>query len=304
MNWRAANGERRAGHHHPRGYVLLAARCTLLAILAGCATTPLPTVDGIIQRERQHGKTIAVAFYDLRSGATLMRDEHESFHAGSTMKVPVMMAIFEAVSRGELRLDQPVRVRNEFTSIYDGTKFSCDPGDDSDPEVYTWIGRDVPLGELVRHMIDRSSNLATDNVIELVSAPRIMSIMNRIGAGEVDVLRGVEDEKAYEHGMNNTTSAYGLMTVFRALPSAPGAKEMLDILSAQEFNSGIPAGLPPGTHVAHKTGNLTNFAHDAGIVYRPDGSSYILVVLTRGYAKLEQANKIIAQISRAIWKQQ
>ncbi|HLJ74719.1 MAG TPA: serine hydrolase, partial [Thermoanaerobaculia bacterium] len=102
-------------------------------------------------------------------------------------------------------------------------------------------------------------------------------------------------------GMNNTTSAYGLMMVFRAVPAAPGSKQMLDILSAQEFNSGIPAGLPPGTHVAHKTGNLTNFAHDSGIVYRPDGSAYILVVLTRGYAKLEQANQVIAQISRAIW---
>lgn len=251
--------------------------------------------------QQQHGKKIAVAFYDLRDGRTLLRHEHESFHAGSTMKVPLMMAVFEAVSRGELRLDQPVRVHNEFTSIYDRSKFACDPNDDSDPEVYTWVGSDMPLDALVRHMIDRSSNLATDNVIELVAAPRVMAIMNRIGADEVHVLRGVEDTKAYEHGMNNTTTANGLMMVYRALLTAPGAKEMLAILSAQEFNSGIPAGLPSGTHVAHKTGNLTNFAHDSGIVYRPDGSAYILVVLTRGYAKLDRANRVIAQISRAVW---
>src|SRR5579859_6120490 len=293
MKLQAANGERRTGR---RPYVLF-----LLAFAIGCATATPPTVDGIIQSERAHGKTIAVAFYDLSSGNSWMRDEHESFHAGSTMKVPVMMAIFEAVSRGDLRLDQPVRVKNEFTSIYDGTKFSCDKNDDSDAEVYTWVGREVPLEQLVRHMIDRSSNLATDNVIELVGAARVMSIMNRIGAEEVRVLRGVEDDKAYDHGMNNTTTANGLMMVYRALPLAPGAKQMLDILSAQEFNSGIPAGLPPGTRVAHKTGNLTNFAHDSGIVYRPDGSAYILVVLTRGYAKLDRANRVIAQISRAVW---
>lgn len=269
-----------------------------LVLMIGCATTT-PTVESIIKK--QHGKTIAVAFYDLRDGRTMQRDEHESFHAGSTMKLPVMMAVFEAVSRSELRLDQPVHVHNEFTSIYDGSKFSCDPADDSDAEVYTWVGRDMPLEALVRHMIDRSSNLATDNVIELVGAPRVMSIMNRIGADEVHVLRGVEDQKAFDHGMNNTTTANGLMKVFRALPDAPGAKQMLEILSAQEFNSGIPAGLPPGTHVAHKTGSLTNFAHDSGIVYRPDGSAYILVVLTRGYATVERADRVIAQISRAMW---
>lgn len=279
-------------------------RILALLLLAGCASTMPATVDGIIQNQRARGKTIAVAFYDLRDGRTVMRDEHESFHAGSTMKVPVMMAVFEAVSRGELRLDQPVRVHNEFISIYDGSKFACDPNDDSDPEVYKWVGRDMPLSVLVRHMIDRSSNLATDNVIELVGAPRVMSILNRTGADEVHVLRGVEDDKAYDHGMNNTTTAYGLMQVFRALPSAPGGEEMMEILSAQEFNSGIPAGLPPGTHVAHKTGNLTNFAHDSGIIFRPDGSSYILVVLTRGYPRLEQANEVIARISRAVWSGQ
>ena len=272
----------------------------LVLLLAGCATTT-PTVDSILQKER--GKTIAVAFYDQRDGRTFLRNEHTVFHAGSTMKVPVMMAVFEAVSRGEMRLDRPVLVHNEFTSIFDGSKFACDPNDDSDPEVYTWVGREMPLEALLRHMIVRSSNLATDNVIELIGAGKVMGVMNRIGASEVHVLRGVEDQKAFDHGMNNTTTAHGLMTVFRALPDAPGASAMLDILAAQEFNTGIPAGLPHGTRVAHKTGSLRNFAHDSGIVYRPDGSAYILVVLTKGYAKTEQADKVIARISRSVWSE-
>ncbi|HEY6893262.1 MAG TPA: serine hydrolase [Rhodanobacteraceae bacterium] len=201
MNDERAGGSERRAVHHPAKFLRLAARSSLLALAIGCATTAPHTVDSIIQQQRAHGKTIAVAFYDLRDGKSVMRDEHESFHAGSTMKVPVMMAIFEAVQRGDLRLDQPVRVRNEFTSIYDGSKFSCDPGDDSDAGVYKWIGTEVPLETLVKHMIDRSSNLATDNVIELVGAKRVMEVMHRIGADEVQVLRGVEDEKAYEHGI-------------------------------------------------------------------------------------------------------
>ena len=270
------------------------AAIALLVIASGCATSG---VDRILHDNR--GKTIAVAYYDLRTGETLLRNEHTVFHAASTMKVPVMFAIFEAVSRGELRLDQPVRVKNAFTSIADGSTFSVDPKDDSDAEMYTFVGKDVPLEELVRHMIVRSSNLATNNVIELIGAPKVMSLMRGLGANEIRVLRGVEDQKAFDAGMNNTTTAYDLMLIFRAVAKYP---KMVDILAGQEFNSGIPAGLPPGTRVAHKTGDITRVAHDAGIVFRPDGSAYVLVVLTKGFEKLDDANRVIAEISSALWR--
>ena len=266
-----------------------------LLLIAGCASAT--NVDAVLQKHRD--KAIAVAFYDLRDGRTFYRNEREVFHAASTMKVPVMLGIFEAVSRGALLLDQPVRVRNEFTSIFDGSPYVLDPKDDSDNEMYKIIGREVPLDYLVRRMIVRSSNLATNNVIELIGAKQVMSLMKRIGANDIQVLRGVEDQKAYDHGMNNTTTACDLMLVFRAVMSSP---KMMDILAAQEFNSGIPAGLPRGTRVAHKTGDITKIAHDAGIVFRPDGSAYVLVVLTRGFAKLADANHVIAEISRAVWR--
>jgi beta-lactamase class A len=272
-----------------------------LVLAAGCATTD---VDQILRRHP--GKTIAVAYVDLRDGTTLLRNEHEVFHAASTMKVPVMLGIFEAVSRGALRLDQPVRVRNEFASIFDGSPYKLDPKDDSDNEVYGVVGREVPLEYLVRHMIVRSSNLATNNVIELIGAKQVMALMQRIGANDIRVLRGVEDQKAFDAGMNNTTTAYDLMLIFRALGerkiiSGDASQKMVDILAAQEFNRGIPAGLPHGTRVAHKTGDITKVAHDAGLVFAPDGSSYVLVVLTRGFARLRDAEKVIAQISRAVW---
>ena len=95
-----------------------------------------------------------------------------------------------------------------------------------------------------------------------------------------------------------------LMLVFKALAEgkSEAAKAMLDILAAQELNNGIPAGLPKGTPVAHKTGSITAIAHDAGIVTLPDGSSYVLVVLTRGFAKTADAEKVIAEISRLMWE--
>ena len=274
---------------------MLSAPLALLLLLLGCATHTSP-IDRILAAHP--GKSIAVAYYDFSTGETFFRNEREVFHAASTMKVPVMLGIFEAVQRGELRLDQPVRVRNEFVSIFDGSTFALDPKEDSDPDLFKEIGRDLPLGELVRRMEVRSSNLATNVVIELIGAKRVMRLMQEIGANDIRVLRGVEDDKAYHAGMNNTTTAYDLMLVFRAVAKSPG---MIEILAAQEFNDGIPAGLPRGTKVAHKTGSITAIAHDAGIVFRPDGTQYVLVVLTRGFAKHDQAEKVIAQISREFW---
>ncbi len=280
----------------------------LLLLLLHCATGEpdlARDVDRIIAAHP--AQTIAVAYSDLRGGTTLFRNERTVFHAASMMKVPVMLGIFEAVSRGELRLDQPVRVRNEFVSIFDGSLFALEAREDSDAPLYEQIGRELPLQELVRRMIVRSSNLATNNVIELIGAKRVMALMHEIDANDIRVLRGVEDDKAYQAGMNNTATAYDLMLIFQALGerrviSDEASEKMMAILAAQEHNGGIPAGLPKGTRVAHKTGSITAIAHDGGLVFRPDGSSYVLVVLTRGFKKHRDATKTIAAISRAVWR--
>jgi beta-lactamase class A len=283
---------------------MLLRRLAPVLFLFGCATSR-PDVDRIIAAHP--AETVAVAYYDLRSGTSLLRKERQVFHAASTMKVPVMLGIFEAVSRGDLRLDRPVRVKNEFVSIFDGSSYSLEAREDSDKQLYEMVGQDVPLQELVRRMIVRSSNLATNIVIEFIGAKRVMNLMQQIGANDIQVLRGVEDDKAYHAGMNNTATAYDLMLIFRALGenrviSGEASGQMIEILAAQEHNNGIPAGLPKGTRVAHKTGSITAIAHDAGLVFRPDGSSYVLVVLTRGFKKHSDAQKVIAAISRAVWE--
>ena len=277
----------------------------LLLCLAACASAPprdlASSIDAVLAAHPR--QTIAVSYHDLATGETFERNGRTVFHAASTMKVPVMLGIFEAVTRGALRLDQPVRVRNEFASILDGSTYSLESREDSDPALYEEIGRELPLENLVRRMIVRSSNLATNIVIELVGAKRIMALMKEIGANDIQVLRGVEDDKAYHAGMNNTATAHDLMLVFKTLGerkavNAEASAMMLDVLGAQEFKDGIPGGLPKGTPVAHKTGSITEIAHDAGLV----DQKYVLVVLTKGFKKHEDAEKVIAEISRIVWE--
>ena len=150
---------------------------------------------------------VAVAFHDLGTGDTLFINADDSFHAASTMKVPVMIELFRQVDAGVLRLDQGLSLANEFKSIVDGSPFSLTPGDDSDSSAYGLIGQRVPLRDLIERMITRSSNLATNALIEVAGAQKANATAHALGAKNMRVLRGVEDNKAFRAGMNNTTTA-------------------------------------------------------------------------------------------------
>lgn len=280
-------------------------------LLLSCASMPHPSgtlpgeVERVIARQGKQ-RLIGVAFQHLGTGAAFSVNDRERFHAASTMKVPVMMAFFEAIDRGALRLDEPVPVRNEFHSIMDGSVYTLDPKEDGDPDLYQAVGQSRPLEELIRRMIVRSSNLATNLLIEHIGAPTVMDLMRRIEAYDIRVLRGVEDQKAYDAGMNNVTTAHDLRIVLKAIAdgatfSTASGERMIDILKAQEFNEKIPAGLPPGTPVAHKTGDITGIHHDAAIVFPPGEKPYVLVVLTAGFQDEKEADRAIADISRAVW---
>jgi beta-lactamase class A len=256
--------------------------------------------------ERQDAE-IAIAYRHLGTGATYFRDEDLTFHAASTMKLPVMMALFQAVDAGEMRLGQAIDVRNQFQSIVDGSPFALDPKEDGDPDLYQAVGSTRPLEDLIRRMIVRSSNLATNLLIERIGASRAADLMRTLGAYQMNVLRGVEDQKAFDAGLNNVATAKDLEILLTTLAKGgsftPASNErMIEILKEQEFNEKIPAYLPKGTPIAHKTGDVTGIHHDAAIVFPPGEEPYVLVVLTRGFQDEKQANQIIAEISRVVWQ--
>jgi beta-lactamase class A len=253
------------------------------------------------------GAVVGLYFKSLSSGELVTVDPDSSFHAASTMKVPVMIEFFRQVERGGLSAEQPVLVINQFASIADGSPFSVAAIDDSDSLMYTRVGQRVRARELVERMIVRSSNLATNTIIELVGAANANATAHALGARNIRVLRGVEDGKAFQKGMNNTTTARDLGVLLEAIQrhmaaSARSCDTMLAILSRQEFNDEIPAGLPPGTRVAHKTGSITAVLHDAAIVYPTGHAPYILVVLTKNIPDERIARALIADLSRLVYE--
>jgi beta-lactamase class A len=297
--------------HNLRVFRAAALAC-LLVSCASASAQPAEGVGGLEAKVRglvaaSGAETVGVAFRDLESGGTLFINGRASFHAASTMKVPVMLEVYRQARAGRLSLDSRLPVRNEFKSIADGSPFSVLPEDDSEQTLYRKVGGTETVRELVRLMVTESSNLATNILIERVTPARVMDLCRRLGARDMKVLRGVEDGKAFARGLNNTTTARDLLVLLRAVAegravSRRASREVADVLAAQKFNEGIPAGLPAALRVAHKTGSITGIEHDAGIVYPPGRRPYVLVVLVRGIKEPARAHRLIADISRAVYE--
>jgi CubicO group peptidase (beta-lactamase class C family) len=250
--------------------------------------------------------TFAVAFKDLGNGQTLFLNERNMFHAASTMKTPVLIETYKQAAAGRFKITDPILVKNEFKSIVDGSLYSLSPGDDSESELYEKLNTKLPIYDILHRMITRSSNLATNLIIDLVGAQNANASMHEMGAPDIQVVRGVEDNKAFQKGLNNTTTAYDLMVIMEALANgnavnAESSKEMIGILMDQKLRDKIPKKLPPQVKVACKTGSITAVSHDSGIIYLPDGRKYVLVLLSKGVKDLDDVNNTLANVSRLVY---
>jgi beta-lactamase class A len=249
---------------------------------------------------------VAVSLHDLETGARVQIQGDRRFHAASTIKVAILLALFRAVDEGKIRLDDPLHVRNRFHSAADGSPFQVDADSDGFPQLYRSIGRTARIGTLAETMITSSSNLATNLLLEFLGVPYARSVLAEANIDGVELRRGVEDEEAHERRLNNETTADGLVSLFGVLRgdylSKPSRDEAINILLHQKFNSMIPAGLPQHASVAHKTGEISTVCHDAGIVYLPEREPYILAILTEFPADVSGARDVVAQISKVAYR--
>lgn len=295
-----------------RRNVLLAALCVALALAAdGCAGDRFAALGERIEgRIADSGaEVVGVYFKDLLSGDSLLIGADVRVHAASMMKVPVMIQLFRDHEAGLSSLDDSLTITKTFESIVDGSAYELGAPDDSDTTLYRRVGERESVRRLTELMITVSSNLATNMLIEQVGADRVTATMRQLGADSIEVLRGVEDSKAYRAGLSNTTTARDLGVIFsaiaegRAVAGAAG-REMIEILLRQKFNTKIPAGLPRGARTAHKTGWIPDYvSHDGGIVYLDGGDVYVLVVLTKGgEGHDDYAEELIADISRMVYE--
>jgi beta-lactamase class A len=281
---------------------------TGVLILAGCTTKPdrANTIQQIKDILNKQTGAFGLAYKDLITGDEILINEHELFHAASTMKTPVMVEVYRQAAAGKFSLKDSIQIKNEFKSILDGSMYSITRESDSDTLIYDHIGEKRTVYSLMYDMIIISSNLATNLIVELVDAKNVTQTMRGIGANDIQVLRGVEDTKAFEAGMNNQVTAYDLMLLFEKIDkeevvNAEASMAMMDILLDQKFKDIIPAKLPANVKVAHKTGSITGVRHDSGIVFLPDGKKYVLVLLSKALENETAGVQAMADVSELLY---
>ncbi|MEM9998335.1 MAG: serine hydrolase [Bacteroidota bacterium] len=287
-------------------------------LLAACGPAsenplpPSPDLDALAEQidtlAAAHPEaTVAVAIRDAATGTRFDRESDRSFHAASTMKVPVLIELFRQAEAGRFSLDDSLLLVNEFRSIVDGSPYQIEA--DSDTALYARLGEPVAIRTLAERMTTHSSNLATNLLIAHVEADSVQATIERLGTTSMRVLRGVEDIPAYRAGLSNSATAADLAALMTALgrreavsPEADAAMEA--ILLDQRYNTMIPAGLPEGARVAHKTGWITRIHHDAALVYPEPGTvsdtPYTLVVLTEGIDEHAVSSALGASIAEAV----
>jgi beta-lactamase class A len=289
-----------------RSVIFCAALALFPSLASGQSTTIDQTVNANIEeRIRKSGADVAIGFRTLDGYTAYSVHDDESFHAASTMKIPVMIELFHQARQAKLKLDDPLLIRNEFHSLADGSIYTLDPADDSETDLYKAAGETRTLRQLCEIMVTVSSNLATNLLIEKLGVDNIRATVHSLSADGMNVLRGVEDNKAFAKGLNNTTTARGLQRLLEAIAHGEAvdqesSRQMIEILERQKFNEGIPAGLPPGTRVAHKTGEITKIHHDAAIVFAP--KPFVLVLLVRGLADAKDSAALMADITRLLYQ--
>lgn len=290
----------------------------LIAVLAlgvlvcSCTETAPRTTDELKNTIREKLQplegTFAVAFKSLEdSSQTIFINERELFHAASTMKTPVMIELFKQSEAGKYALSDSVKIKNEFRSIVDSSRYRMDVDEDSEGELYELIGQQRTIRRLMDDMITKSSNLATNILIEKAGAHNVTRTMRSYGADSIQVLRGVEDIKAYEQGLSNRTTAFDEAIIYERIGngeavSDEASQEMIEILKRQHFNDMIPARLPDKVEVAHKTGWITGVQHDAGLIMLPEGQKYVLVLLSKDAPDRDGVVRAFADISRAVYE--
>ena len=251
--------------------------------------------------------TIALAFEDNKTKQRFFVNEKNMMHAASTMKTPVMIEVYKQAGQGKFYLGDEIDIKNEFRSIVDGSLYSMSISEDIDDTVYKMCDKKMSIYDLVWHMITTSNNFATNILIELVGTDNVMKTMKELGCFNIKVLRGVEDNKAFDAGLNNVTDAYDMFLVMKNIAekkivSETACDEMIKILFNQKFDECIPKYLPDNIKVAHKTGSITGINHDAAIVYPSENHYYILVILTKSSGDPDVARNCIAEISKVIYE--
>lgn len=277
------------------------------------------------------GDGVAVGVYATHfgSGREIAVNADTRFPTASTVKVPILFALYRKAEAGEIDLGLRVPITEHHRTAGSGVLQDLD------------LGLAPTLHDLASLMITVSDNQATDMLYQMLGGAYIQQVTTEVGMSETRVPRTIRallydmvgmDESNPEHtyamnrellraGQRNTggwslgigdendvSSPRDMVTLLTRIyqgedPSRAACDAMVDILKRQKFNTVLPLLLPPEVEIAHKTGSLHGVRNDVGIVYAPQesGGPYAIAVMSRNMEDVIAGARTLADISRAVW---
>jgi beta-lactamase class A len=232
------------------------------------------------------GMTAGVLFVDLDTGDYLAENDTQSFAAASTIKLPILVAFFQAVDAGTLHLNDPLTLQKQHIAGGSGSMQYDPPG-----TKYTAL-------EVVRATIVSSDNTATNMLIEALGGiEQLNQTFQQWGLTQTSIANVLPDLTG-----TNLTSPRDLAQLIASIASGqivslPSRDRMLDIMKETENDSLLPQGLGKGAKIAHKTGDIGSILADAGLVDLPNGKRYIAVAIVQRPTNDDRAGELIRQIS-------
>ena len=230
---------------------------------------------------------VAVAIVDLTRGTAIQINGDENLPAASTIKIPVMVEVFRQAAVGNFSLQRTVSVH------------SVDRDCGSGRLCYAPNGAQFSLHQLLWLMITDSDNTATNMLIRLVGRYNVNQTMNSLGLKQTwlgDVIHSDGDVRELRTSANDMMRLLTMIAEHRVV-NDEACDQMMRILRAQHHNKLLPAGLPKGLAIAHKTGTLHDTLNDVGVV-ELDGAPYIICVLTTHLRNLDLGQQFIRRVSK------
>ncbi|MFH0807343.1 MAG: serine hydrolase [Elusimicrobiota bacterium] len=227
---------------------------------------------------------------DLKTGAVITYNEDKKFASASLVKLPIMVATYQAVEDGNITLKEQLILTRSLRAAGSGTLKSCRRGSK------------FCIYDLIYHMITESDNTATNMISNKLGYGYINWVFkNKLNLQVTRMDRGIMDLKMRRYGVENYTTAREMGDILekmynKQLVSEKASEEMLTILQQQKHKDRIRRFLPKDLNVANKTGLLRDICHDAGIVFTDKGD-FIVCVLTSDFGSYKLAKNLIGEVA-------
>jgi beta-lactamase class A len=257
------------------------------------ATKELETAKAEIQSllKSQPDLTAGLFFYDPENGTYVDLNGDQSFAAASTIKLPLLIAIFQEVDAGNIQLDEQWVMRKDLIATEAGTM------------QYQPVGTKFSALETIENMITVSDNTATNMVLDrLGKAEAVNQRFQSWGLTETVIHNPLPDLEG-----TNLTSAKDLTTLMTKVSQGelltPHSRDRaLEIMRHTVTDTMLPQGLEKGAIISHKTGDIGTVVGDSGLINMPTGQRYLATVMMKRPYNDPRGPETIRKISQIMYQ--